>query len=488
MIVGGLDLGTTGCKISLYNEQAELLHTYYKEYESVHKNGQHEIDFNDVKNGFFSLLKSAVKEYRIDALGITGFGETFAMLDENDNILAPTMLYTDPRGEEECKKICELMGEENLTLKTGVKPHSMYSISKILWYKNNRKDVFSKCKRILLSEDFIVYTLTGNAQIDYSLAARTGAFDIEKKCWITEIFDALKVNVSFMSVPVAAGSIAGVVKAELKNELGIDYDITVVNGCHDQIAAMIGAGVFSRDNAMDGTGTVECIPVVLEKKPDNIDFYEYGYSVVPYIDNMFACYALSYTGGATLKWFRDNFAKDKSYKQLDQQVEDEPSGILVMPHFAGGANPYMDNGSKAAMIGLTLEHTYTDIYKALMEGVTYEIMLNIEHLENFGIVPQKLYATGGGSYSDVWLQIKADILNRTIISLDAPEAGTCGTCMMVGVAVGVYKDLYQAKNIFVKEKKTFIPNPDTVKKYQQYYNAFKDIYKVVRPIVEKIDN
>ena len=202
MILGGLDVGTTGCKIALYNDGAELLTTYYKEYDIIRKNGQHEIDFNDVKAGVLSLLKQAVAEYQIDALGVTSFGETFAMLDEDDNILAPSMLYTDPRGEEECKLMCDMMGKEHLAEITGVEPHSLYSFPKILWQKYHNPELYQKCKHILLGEDFIVYTLTGNAQIDYSLAARTGMFDIEKRCYYKEGFEKLGVDIGLMSKAV----------------------------------------------------------------------------------------------------------------------------------------------------------------------------------------------------------------------------------------------------------------------------------------------
>ena len=114
----------------------------------------------DVKNGVLKLLKSVVKDCTLTALGVTSFGETFAMLDENDNILAPSMLYTDPRGEQECKWLCDAIGKDKLTLLTGVEPHQMYSIYKIMWHKNHNNEAFSKCKKILLGEDFIVYTLT----------------------------------------------------------------------------------------------------------------------------------------------------------------------------------------------------------------------------------------------------------------------------------------------------------------------------------------
>ena len=120
-----------------------------------------------------------------------------------------------------------------------------------------------------------------------------------------------------------------------------------------------------------------------------------------------------------------------------------------------------------------------------MEGVTYEMMINVTHLESFGIVPEKLYATGGGAASEVWLQIKADILNRPVTAMSAKEVGACGTCMLVGVAMGVYKDLFEAKEYFVKEKKTFVPGENS--KYKKYFEAYKKIYGAVRPIIEEIN-
>ncbi len=490
MIIGGLDVGTTGCKIALYNENCDLLNTYYNEYNATHKNGQHEIDFTDVKKGVLSILKKAVSEYRIEALGVTSFGETFAMLDEDDNILSPSMLYTDPRGKEECEYLCSVFGEDNLTLLTGVKPHPMYSISKIMWHKNNNSDAFKKCKRILLGEDFIVYTLTGNAQIDYSLAARTGAYDIEKKRWLKDVFDTASVDISLMSNPVPAGTVAGTVSNSVKQQLGIDYDITVVNGCHDQVAGMIGSGVFETYQAMDGTGTVECIPVILKEKPTNIKFYEGGYSVVPYLGDLYACYALSFTGGATLKWFRDNFAElefktaqkenKNVYAELDKAVSDKPTGILVLPHFAGAATPYMDNDSKAAFVGITLETTKFDLYKALMEGTSYEMLLNFNTMKALTGEIKEIKATGGGATSDVWLQIKADILNTEITALSCKEVGAAGTAALAGLAISATEDLKATISKMAIARKVFAPNKEKSQVYSELYKKYAKLYSAVR--------
>lgn len=492
MIIGGLDVGTTGAKIVLYNGQGNLLETYYTEYDAKHQNGQHEIDFRAVREGVFSLLKQAVKAYTIDALGVTSFGETFALLDENDTVLTLSMLYTDPRGEQECAALVQAVGEEKLTLLTGVKPHPMYSIAKMMWHKNNTP-AFKDCRRILLGEDFIVYTLTGVAQIDYSLAARTAAFDVEKKCWIDEVFQAAGIDPALLATPVPAGTAAGVITDAVKKELGVDYDITVVNGCHDQVAAMIGAGVFSPAQAMDGTGTVECIPVILENKPENVAFYEGGYSVVPFMDGTYACYALSFTGGATLKWFRDNFAADEHkaaqaagenvYAVLDSKVPQGPTGLLVLPHFAGAATPYMDNDAKAAFVGVTLETTKYDLYKALMEGTSYEMLLNFDTLRGALTAPiTEIRATGGGATSDVWLQIKADILNTSITALTCKEVGAAGTAALAGVAVGAFDSVKSATEKMVKVRKVFTPTTKHTQCYADLYNRYGLMYNMMREL------
>ena len=492
MIVGGLDVGTTGCKIALYDGDARLIETYYCEYDALHSGGCHEIDFGDIKRGVLRLLKKAAKEHKIDALGVTSFGEAFAMLDENDNILAKSMLYTDPRGEKECESLCMAIGEKKLTLLSGVKPHPMYSIFKIMWLKNNKPCIFLKCKRILLGEDFIIYTLTGRAQIDYSLAARTGAFDIEKKTWIKEAFDAAEIDISLMSEPVEAGTQAGKIKPEIKAALGISNDITVVNGCHDQAAAMIGSGVFNTNQAMDGTGTVECMPVVLTEKPTDIDFYRCGYSVVPYIGELYACYALSFTGGATLKWFRDNFAElehskaqkegKNVYAELDRRVGDGPTGILVLPHFSGAATPYMDNLAKAAFVGITLETSKYDLYRALMEGTSYEMLLNFNKMRVLTGKIDEIRASGGGSTSDVWLQIKADILNSEITALAAKEIGAAGTAALAGRAVGIYENLRDAAAKMVPVRNVFSPNPENTEKYNELYHKYEKLYDAVKEL------
>ncbi len=498
MYVAGLDIGTTGCKITVYNDVGEFICNEYREYDIIREGGYHEIDASAIFDAVCDCLEATLKKApELLAIGVTTFGETFVMLDHEDKPLLNAMLYTDPRGTSEVEVLKEKISEDELTHICGVKPHSMYALPKIMWIKNNLPEKYEAAKHILLMEDYIVYMLTGVAQIDYSLAARTMALDIREKCWSKEIFDAAGVDISKMSKLVPTGTVAGSVKESLKEKLGIKNDLKVVNAAHDQVAAAVGAGVFYAGQAVDGAGTVECFTPVFDKIPENKALYDFGYSVVPYVfDGTFVCYAFSFTGGAVLKWHRDNFAKFEAeeakklgknvYAELDLKIPEKPTDILVLPHFAGAATPYMDNGAKASMVGLSLEHKTEDIYKALMEGVAYELNVNVENLYNFGIRPEKIVATGGGASSPAWIQIKADMLRSEITALDALEAGTCGTCMLVLTAMGAYESLEEAKKFFVKERKTYTPNEEKSKVYAKNFKAYKKLYSALRPITKEV--
>lgn len=476
MLLGGLDIGTTGCKLSLYDEKGAFQYNSYREYASKRGDDAQEIDADAVWAAVQEVILESAAYGKIDAIGVTSFGESFVLLDEEDNVLLPSMLYTDKRGNEECKRF-DAAEVESIT---GAKPHGMYSIPKLMWVKENLPEVYARTKRVLLFEDFIIYKLTGVAQIDYSLACRTMGLDLREKCWSRRIFDFAGIDMEKMSRPVPSGSAAGKI---IVPELNCP-DTVVVNGCHDQLAALLGAGVSEQYTAVDGTGTVECVTPVLTEIPAGRELYAKGYTVVPhYLDGKYVCYAFSFTGGAALKWYKDTFAAEESYGELDVKAKDGPTGILILPHFAGAATPYMDENSKAAILGVTLATSRYDLYKAVMEGVTYEMLLNIEELEKGGIRIDRLYATGGGAKSRAWLQLKADILNRDIVALDAPEAGAAGTVMLAGIALGAFADLDEARCVLVKEKETYHPNPARHEAYRKHYERYRGVYDAVRPLI-----
>ena len=162
---------------------------------------------------------------------------------------------------------------------------------------------------------------------------------------------------------------------------------------------------------------------------------------------------------------------------------DEPTGLLVLPHFAGAATPYMDTGSKGAIVGLTASTTAAELYRACLEGVAYEMRLNAEALAGSGVHYERLNATGGGARSKVWMQIKADVLNVPITALKTADAGTVGSAMLTGTAIGVFRDLEDAAVHMVEETVTYYPRPELHERYMKIYERCKRLYQPVRPLV-----
>lgn len=495
MAIGGLDIGTTGCKITLYDDNGTYLYKAYRDYPVSRSVGEHEVKAEYIWEAVKEVMKEASVEIPdIRGIGITSFGETFVLLDEDDKPLCPSMLYTDPRGAQECEELIDKLGEMEIARITGLKPHMMYSISKLMWVKNNKPEYFQKVRHIFLMEDYVVYMLTGQAQIDYSLATRTMAFDIRKLCWSKEILKAAGIDEGLLSKTVPTGTSAGVMKQSMAEGMGLSNETIVVSVSHDQVAAAIGSNVCSDDVAVDGAGTVECITPVFTGIPDNDLLYKGNYAIVPYIiPNHYLCYAFSYTGGALIQWYIDNLAGYEKilaggwncsvHEVLEQGMTDKPTGLLVLPHFAGAATPYMDSDSKGAIVGLTLSHTASDIYRALMEGVTYEMLLNMDELNKAGIKFKMLRATGGGANSKVWMQMKADILNIPLVSLGSGEAGAAGCVMLTGVATGVFPNLEAAAGLMVSEIETYYPRQEQHDAYMKVYERYKKLYHAVRDLV-----
>lgn len=494
MLLAGLDIGTTGCKVAVYSVNGEYLGKIYQDYPVQRTTSEHEVDAKAISNAVKSVIKQAAAQYpEIGGIGVTSFGETFVLLDEKDEPLLPAMLYTDPRGGAECDRIAELVGTERMIHQTGVAPAPMYSLPKLLWVKENRPDIWCRVKRICLMEDYIVYLLSGTAQIDYSLATRTMAFDIHRLCWAEEILNAAGIDSALLSTPVPTGTSAGCIRKELAEELGLSENTQIVSISHDQVAAAVGSGVFDETCAVDGAGTVECITPVFENY-DPMEMAASGYAIVPYITpGKYVSYAFSFTGGALVDWYTKTlagYARQESEKTgqdihtiLESCYADAPTGLLVLPHFAGAATPYMDPGSKGAIIGLSVENTQQDIYLGCMEGVVYEMRLNMDKLREAGVTVKALRATGGGARSKVWMQMKADILNIPVTALRSEEAGAAGSAMLVGIAVGAFANLEEAARIMVVPRDTYYPRQDVHDQYESTYRRYTKVYNAVRPLV-----
>jgi len=479
-----LDVGTTCCKCQVFDENGQILFYQKEEYTLKVVKDENYVDIEKIRNIAKKLIKEATLQNNIDSIAISSIGESFVLLDEFGNILTYPMLYWDHRGEEELHEMQKLFSDAEIFKITGTTPHAMYSIYKLLYLRKHETQKYEKARYLLLIGDYIGYLLTGKRVIDYALSARTGVFDIRKKTFSKEILDKLNIDEKLFSHPQETGTIVGHFKPEIIDELNLSSQSVLVLGSHDQVCATLGSGAINNGEAMDGMGTVECLTVLFDIPPQDIEIGQMGYSIVPYaIDGLYCSYILNYSSGSLVKWFRKNLLSDERNDQeffpsMEQYLK--KTDVMVLPYFAGAMTPYQDSKAKGVIMNLDLDTNYKDIYRAILEGTSMEMRLNLEVLEKYNVKITSAIATGGGSNSKVWLQIKSDICQMPIKRLKNSEGGLCGLAMIQAKALDTVKDYGEAKKVFVKYEQEFKPShkDDYYAKYQKY----KKIYKKVKEI------
>jgi xylulokinase len=495
MPLSGLDVGSTGAKITVVDEGGRVLHAGYSDYSVSRQVHAHEVDANAIWGTVQALLRCAAAAVPdIAGVGVTSFGESFVLLDENDVVLMPTMMYTDPRGEAQADKLSEAIGAEQIADIAGTLPHPMFSLPKLMWVKQEKPDVFRRVKHVCLIGDFIVYMLTGQRIIDYSLASRTMGFDICKLEWSQRVFAAAGIDPALFGRPFPSGTVAGSVLPAVAQSLGLPENLHVVLSGQDQIAACIGSRAAQPGAAANGAGTVECVTPIFRGVPTDSALQKRNYSVIPFLDSgLYCCYAFSFAGGSLIEWFLRQMASGpaaeaaakgtSAYREMEGGASDAPTGILVLPHFAGAATPYMDVGAKGAFLGLAFSHTTADMYRAVMEGIAYETMVNLEKLAEAGVKVETLNASGGCARSEMWLQMKADILGIPITRMSNDEAGTVGSIMLTGAAIGYFESLEAAGSKLAKPLHTYMPRPEMHRQYAGHYQRYRKVYDAIRPLL-----
>ena len=482
MLFLSVDVGTTCIKYGLYNELGNLVEYNSSEYQLKNFDNQYYVDIDKIVETIRNILSKLSINYKINSVSFSSIGESFVLLDEQDNIIFYPMLYTDNRGEEQAKKICNQISEEEYFNTFGIVPHSMYSISKLLYIKEKHSDIFAKAKKVMLVCDYLGYILTGERVIDYSLAARTGVFDIEKKQFSSQVLNAFGMNNLSFSSPAKTGTIVG----KIKEQFGLDEALLVL-GSHDQICATLGAGVFNVGDAADGMGTVECITAIYEGKSSNLEMGEKGYPCVPFLDdNTYCTYILNFSCGSAVNFFRKkllNWDKEKNgdfFECMEKNIDRNPTAILTLPYFSGAGTPYQDNDACGAILGLKTTTDTWEVYQSILEATAYEMKLNMEVVEKYGIKIQNIVATGGGANSPKWLQKKADIQGIPVKRLQVSEGGLCGLAMLQSVALKTSKNLVDAKEKFVKYGYEFLPDKTYSEQHIKQYSKYKKLYSTLK--------
>lgn len=495
MHVIGLDIGTSGVKSTVFDDSANVLYHAYREYDLISRgDGQYELDPRILYQKTIETLKESTKKVNkkeIKAICATSFGESFVCLDENSDVIANTMIYMDLRGSEECDEYTKIFPEKKIFEDCGQFVDPMYAIYKMRWMNKNQLSVMKKVKRICFIADFITYKLGADHCCDYSLAARSGMFNVRTKQWIGYALDFAMIDASILPNPVPGGSVVGTVSDQVAEELGMTSDAKLIVGGHDQILAAMGSGALEEGDIANGVGTVDCFTAIMSESSLNMEkLLQYKFPVVPFLkSDKYVTYAFNMSGGCSVKWFRDTLAKDiadqeEAYVLLNREAPADPTGVFVLPYLAGAGTPYMDTQTPAVIAGLRLNTTRGKLFRAFLEGETYEMMLNIECLSDAGINIKKIITVGGGSRSSLWMQIRANVFNRTIYLPGNKEAGTLASALLCYANIGRFRSIEEAQKEMVRFDSKFIPDEKETKMYEKYYKKYKRLYTMIKELYQ----
>jgi len=442
MISLGIDIGGTGCKCVAFSDDGTQLAVDYEEYPLAA--GMVNLPPEVLASSVFRVIRDCANKLEnkkeIAVITVSSFGESFVAVDDKGCALDDILLYFGNAESAAFDELVRCVGAEKFMEICRILPDASYSLAKMLY---TNKKAPGKVWKFLFIAGFICYRLTGRTATDVSLACRTLLYDVKKACWSRELLEASGISENQLPEIVQPGTLLGNLLPEIAEEVGLEEDVKVVIGTHDQIVNALGAGVKELGDAVDTSGTCECITPLFPQIPDTLDFQRDNFACVPYLEGKgYVTYAYNISAGSVVRWCRDALGmhlkeEGKSvYAVLNETAPCEPTGLMVLPFLQGmGGTPDVDPRATGLIAGLTTQTRLPDIYRAILEGITFEMRYNMERLSKGDVHIKRLLACGGGARSPVWLQIKADILGCEIIPVKREETGAMGSAILGFAAV-----------------------------------------------------
>src|SRR5574344_379914 len=405
----GVDLGTSGTKTVLFDENGTVIASKTIEYPLyTPHNGWAEQDPNDCWHaacgGMKSVMEqSGVKPSDVKGIGISGQMHGLVMLDKAGNVLRRSIIWCDQRTAKECTEITEKVGAKRLIEITANPALTGFTASKIMWVKNNEPEVYAKCAHILLPKDYVRYMLTGEFATEVSDASGMQLLDVPNRCWSDEVIGKLGIDKSMLAKVYESPEVTGKLTKQAAELTGVAEGTTVGGGAGDNAAAAVGTGTVVDGKAFVTIGTSGVVFAHTSKL--SIDPKGRVHTFCCAVPGAWHVMGVTQAAGLSLRWFRDTFCPGEGYKDLDAKAAAIPIGanrLVYLPYLMGERTPHLDPDCRGAFIGLSAMHTKYDMLRAVLEGVVYSLKDCLGVLHEMKVDPEMLLACGGGGKSAPW--------------------------------------------------------------------------------------
>ncbi|MDO4621822.1 MAG: xylulokinase [Eubacteriales bacterium] len=486
MLYIGVDLGTSAVKLLLMNEKGEIQKIVSREYPLAFPHpGWSEQKPEDWMKAVIDGIKELTAECdraHIAGIGAGGQMHGLVILDEEDRVLRPAILWNDGRTQGETDWLNNEIGKEKLTEYTGNIAFAGFTAPKILWVKKNEPEIFAKISKIMLPKDYINYMLTGVHCTDYSDASGMLLLDVKSKCWSKEMLEICSVREEQMPKLFESYETVGCLKKEMAELLGLPETVKVCAGAGDNAAAAVGTGTVGDGACNISLGTSGTI--FISSETFGVDSGN-SLHAFAHADGAFHLMGCMLSAASCNKWWMDEILQTKEYGEEQSGITEDMLGsghVYYLPYLMGERAPHNDPAARSCFIGMTMDSTRQDMTQAVMEGVAFGIRDSLEAAKNLGIQVPHSMICGGGAKSPLWRKIFANVLNIELTIPETEQGPGYGGAILAAVACGEYASVKEACEKLVKVTASEKPDPVIAARYEEKYRVFHQLYPALKDL------
>ena len=490
MLFIGVDLGTSAVKLLLVNEKGEILNTVSKEYplDFPHPGWSEQKPEDWMKacmDGIPELLENQ-DAGDVAGLSVAGQMHGLVILDEDDRVIRPAILWNDGRTFAEVDYLNNTIGKDKLSEWTGNIAFAGFTAPKILWVKKNEPENFARTKKIMLPKDYINYCLTGVHSCDYSDASGMLLLDVEHKKWSAEMMDICSVSEDQMPGLYESYDVIGTIKTEIAEKLGLPEGVKVTAGAGDNAAAAVGTGTVGQGACNISLGTSGTIFISADKF--GVDSLNSLHSFA-HADGKFHLMGCMLSAASCNKWFCEDILGTEDFAAEQKKISEDAYGknnVFFLPYLMGERSPINDTDASGTFIGLRMDTTRADMVLAVLEGVSFAIRDSFEVAKKIGVNVPRSRICGGGSKSPLWRKMLAAVLGIPLEILQTEQGPGYGAAILAMVGVGVYPDVKTACDELVHVAEVEEPDPGLTALYQERYEKFSKIYPACKQLFKEL--
>ena len=480
----GIDLGTSAVKVLMADETGAVRKSVSREYPLYFPHpGWSEQNPEDwwtaVQDGLKELLQG-VETDQVAGIGCGGQMHGLVVLDENDQVIRPAILWNDGRTADEVEYLNNVVGKEKLSALTANIAFAGFTAPKILWMRKNEPDKFQKIAKIMLPKDYVNYKLTGVHACDYSDASGMLLLDVEHKCWSREMLEICQITEQQMPKLFESYDVIGTVCADV----GLPHTCKVVAGAGDNAAAAVGTGTVGAGACNISLGTSGTI--FISSDHFGVDPHN-ALHAFAHADGRYHLMGCMLSAASCNKWFYEEILNSADYAGIQSSITEEKLGcndVYFLPYLMGERSPINDTDARGTFVGMTMATTRADMVQAVMEGVTFAIRDSFEVAKSLGISMERSKLCGGGAKAPIWRKMMADVLNIAIDVPQTEEGPGYGGAMLAMVGCGEYADVKECAAALVKTTATIVPDPAIAARYEEKYRKFRQIYPAMKSLFQ----